>query len=113
MNLRPQGVALLIMLRLSMHPASAFEFHQPVHPPRAVALIAPGGSALRAPPSSRPALIQCIEDGMEWARVEVRRSRDGHHFLAPDGVPAPRDHGQPAAIRELAKILRRMRVVTI
>lgn len=38
----------------------------------------------QAPENSRPALQRCIEDGLEWAEVDVRRTRDGQHVLAHD-----------------------------
>ena len=28
--------------------------------------------------------MRCIEDGLEWAEVDVRLTRDGHHVLAHD-----------------------------
>jgi glycerophosphoryl diester phosphodiesterase len=42
------------------------------------------GEAGQAPENTRPALLRCIEDGLEWAEVDVRRTADGHHILAHD-----------------------------
>jgi glycerophosphoryl diester phosphodiesterase len=42
------------------------------------------GMAKQAPENTRPALVRCIEDGFEWAEVDVRLTRDGQHVLAHD-----------------------------
>ncbi len=40
------------------------------------------GEARQAPENSRPAIVRCLEDGLEWAEVDVRLTADGHHVLA-------------------------------
>ena len=44
------------------------------------------GAAGQAPENTRPALLRCIEDGFEWAEIDVRLSRDGRHVLWHDGT---------------------------
>jgi glycerophosphoryl diester phosphodiesterase len=39
------------------------------------------GEAAQAPENTRPALQRCIEDGLEWAEVDVRLTQDGQHIL--------------------------------
>ena len=61
-----------------------FPFFEPVQPPRATQVMAHGGESGQAPANTRPALERCIEDGLEWAEVEVRLTKDGHHVLAQE-----------------------------
>lgn len=42
------------------------------------------GQARQAPENTRPALQRCIEDGFEWAEVDVRQTKDGQHILSHD-----------------------------
>ena len=42
------------------------------------------GAAGQAPENTRPALQRCIEDGLEWAEVDVRLTQDGQHILSHD-----------------------------
>lgn len=57
------------------------EFFQPLNPPRAFQVMARGGQTQVAPSHTRPALQLCIEDGLEWVTLEVRRSKDAQHVL--------------------------------
>ena len=61
-----------------------FPFFEPIQPPRATQVMAHRGESGQAPENSRPALERCIEDGVEWAEVDVRLTKDGHHVLAHD-----------------------------
>lgn len=61
--------------------ATAADFFQPVQPPRAVQVMVHRGAAMQAPENTRPALEHCIEDQLEWAEVDVRRTFDGLHVL--------------------------------
>jgi glycerophosphoryl diester phosphodiesterase len=61
--------------------AEMFPFFEPIQPPRRVQMIAHRGEAGQAPENSRPALLRCIEDFVEWAEVDVRRTRDGQHVI--------------------------------
>lgn len=42
------------------------------------------GAAQQSPENSRSALQRCIEDGLEWAEVDVRLTKDGQHILSHD-----------------------------
>ena len=64
--------------------ASDFKFFEPLNPPRPFQVMVHRGAANQAPENTRPALQRCIEDGFEWAEVDVRLTRDGQHVLAHD-----------------------------
>jgi glycerophosphoryl diester phosphodiesterase len=64
--------------------ARDFPFFEPIRPPRPFQVIAHRGEASQAPENTRPALVRCIEDGLEWAEVDVRLTKDDHHVLAHD-----------------------------
>jgi glycerophosphoryl diester phosphodiesterase len=51
------------------------------------------GEARQAPENSRAALLRCIEDGLEWAEVDVRLTRDGQHVLWHDPTVAAAGNG--------------------
>lgn len=40
------------------------------------------GESHQAPENTRPALQRCIEDGLEWAEVDLRLTQDGQHILS-------------------------------
>lgn len=42
------------------------------------------GAAQQSPENSRSALQHCIEDGLEWAEVDLRLTKDGLHILSHD-----------------------------
>ena len=64
--------------------AAEFSFFEPVQPPRTFQLMVHRGQSHQAPENTRPALHRCIEDGLEWAEVDVRVTRDGQHVLSHD-----------------------------
>src|SRR5512137_2233414 len=64
--------------------ARDFPSFEPVQPPRPFQVIVHRGETGQAPENTRPALLRCIEDGLEWAEVDVRLTKDGHHVLAHD-----------------------------
>ncbi len=64
--------------------ASDFQFFEPLNPPRPAQVMVHRGAANQAPENTRPALQRCIEDGFEWAEVDVRLTKDGQHVLAHD-----------------------------
>jgi glycerophosphoryl diester phosphodiesterase len=74
-------VALLASVGLA---AQGFPFFEPVKPPRPFEVMVHRGAAAQAPENTRPALQRCIDDGFEWAEVDVRLSKDGHHVLCHD-----------------------------
>ena len=61
-----------------------FPFFQPVQPARATQVVAHRGEAGQAPENTRPALVRCIEDNIEWAEIDLRLTKDGQHVLAHD-----------------------------
>ncbi|MGO8700402.1 MAG: glycerophosphodiester phosphodiesterase [Limisphaerales bacterium] len=57
-------------------------FYQPVRPPRPFQFMVHQGESRQAPGNSRPALLRCIEDNLEWAEVDLRLTKDGQHVLS-------------------------------
>ena len=47
-----------------------------------------------APENTRPALELLIEDHIEWAEVDIRLTKDGHHVLFHDGTLDSKTDGQ-------------------
>lgn len=76
--------AVLAWCVCSASAADTFPFFEPVQPPRRVQAIAHRGEAGQASENSRPALVRCIEDGIEWAEVDVRLTHDGQHVIWHD-----------------------------
>jgi glycerophosphoryl diester phosphodiesterase len=80
--------------------ANDFRFFEPLNPPRPFQVMVHRGEAVQAPENTRPALQRCIEDGFEWAEIDVRLTKDGQHVLSHDsklegvsnGTGAVRDH---------------------
>lgn len=60
------------------------EFFEPVQPPRPFQVMVHRGAMLQAPENTAPALERCIEEGFEWAEVDVRLTRDGKHVVFHD-----------------------------
>lgn len=69
-------------LAVSAAAEAPFSFYEPVQPPRPFQVMVHRGSAAQAPENTRPALELCAEDGFEWAEVDVRLTKDGHHVLS-------------------------------
>ena len=80
----------VLLVSLATLTGQHFAFFQPLDPPRAVQVMAHRGMLRQAPENTRPALQRAIEEGIEWAEVDVRLSADGQHVLvhgsAVDGV---------------------------
>ncbi len=93
----PLGASCLALLLGALPGVSGdARFFNPVTPPRPFQVMVHRGERLQAPENTRPALQRCIDDGLEWAGVDVRLSGDGHHLLSdpetltrPDGSPVP------------------------
>ena len=79
-------ICSLISLAASAFLVSAanFPFFEPVNPPRPFQVMVHRGQSRQSPENTRPALQRCIEDGLEWAEVDVRLTRDGQHILSHD-----------------------------
>jgi glycerophosphoryl diester phosphodiesterase len=88
--------------------ASQFQFFEPVQVPHAVQVAAHRGAAGQAPQNTRPALARCIEDGFEWAEVDVQLTRDGRHVLWHDDrldlLQAPGKAVGDLALEDLRKL---------
>jgi len=79
---------------------NGFTFFEPVQPSRTVQVMAHRGEAGQAPENTGPALTRCIEDFLEWAEVDVRRTKDGHHVLSHDPVLKTGTNGEKIAVAE-------------
>src|SRR2546425_695709 len=66
--------------------SAGFPFFEPVQPPRPFQVMVHRGEALQAPENTRLALQRCIEDGLEWAEIDLRLTQDGHHILWHDAT---------------------------
>lgn len=76
---------LLSLLCLVLVPhAFGAEFFEPVQPPRPFQVMVHRGAAMQAPENTAPAIERCIEEGFEWAEVDVRLTRDGKHVIFHD-----------------------------
>lgn len=75
---------VIVAFALSATNARAFEFFQPVQPPRDVQVMVHRGMAVRAPENTQPALESLVEDYLEWAEVDVRLTADDRHVLFHD-----------------------------
>lgn len=76
------------------------EFFEPVQPPRPFQVMAHRGAKLQAPENTAPALERCIEEGFEWAEVDVRLTRDGQHVIFHDDKVDGKSNGA-GLIKEL------------
>ena len=81
--MRARIIALLVLGFAC--PVFAFDFYEPVKPPRAFQVMAHRGALHQAPENTRLALERCAEDGIEWAEVDLRLSRDHQHIILHDG----------------------------
>ncbi len=81
---RALGGAFAILFPVWIGNAAEFSFFEPVQPPRPFQVIVHRGQSHQAPENTRPAIQRCIEDGLEWAEVDVRLTQDGQHILSHD-----------------------------
>jgi glycerophosphoryl diester phosphodiesterase len=64
----------LFLVLLVAAPATAqpnFKFFEPIHPPRAVQVMAHRGMRVLAPENSLDAVMACASDYIEWAEIDV------------------------------------------
>ena len=73
-----------------------FEFFEPLVPPQRLAVAAHRGLAAAAPENTKRAIGMCIEDGVPWVAVDVRRTKDGRHVLFADEQLAAKTDGSGA-----------------
>lgn len=72
----------------------SFSFFEPVKPPRQIQVMAHRGLSRLAPENTAPAIERCIADGLEWAEVDVRLTKDGVPVLAHDSALDGRTDGR-------------------
>jgi glycerophosphoryl diester phosphodiesterase len=71
----------------------AVQFFEPIQPPRPFQVMAHRGASDQAPENTRPALERAIEDGFEWAEIDLQLTRDGKHVLYHDGTLGSKTDG--------------------
>ena len=80
-------------------------FFEPLTPPRRVRVMARGGARGQAPESTPSSISICADDGIEWAAVTLRLTRDGVHILAHDAkLETMTDGAGDVSSRSLAEI---------
>ncbi len=88
--------------------ARDFDFFQPLNPPRRFQVMVHRGEAGQAPENTRSALTRCIEDGLEWAEIDLRLTKDGHHVLSHDATVDGKSNGKgfvkDLSLEELKKL---------
>ncbi len=84
-----RATAILVSL-ISSSAASAaepfFPFVEPVQPPRRVQIMAHRGLQAVAPENTAEAVLACGFEFIEWAEVDVRRTKDGQHVILHDST---------------------------
>jgi glycerophosphoryl diester phosphodiesterase len=83
---RPCGIVVATILLCSAQASAqtGFRFFEPVEPPRKIQVIVPRGMTTAAPENTAPAIEMCARDFCEWAAIDVRLTKDGHHVLLHD-----------------------------
>jgi len=108
MHLQWRHIASLCLAAWAGCPACCareFPFFEPIQPPRPFQVMAHRGEAGQAPENTRPAIVRCIEDGLEWAEVDVCLTKDGDHVLAHgDRLQAGTNDPLPVAERTLEEL---------
>ncbi len=83
-------------------------FFQPIQPPREVQVMAHRGLMRQAPENTSVAIELAISDGLDWAEVDVRRSKDGVHVLVHDAQVDEKSDGH-GLVKDLdAEALRKL-----
>ncbi len=101
------GLSLLLTLALGALPCpAAFEFFEPVRPPRAFQTMVHRGMMRQAPENTAPAIELAIRDGIEWVEVDVRLTSDHKHILFHDSELDGKTNGKgPLKERPLEELL--------
>lgn len=88
---------LLLLLLLGLVASGAdrkeFQFFEPIQPPRPIQVMAHRGASGQATENTRPALQRAIEDGFEWAEIDLQLTRDGKHILYHDSKLESKTNG--------------------
>jgi len=83
----------------------AFDFFQPVDPPRPFQVMVHRGMKGQAPENTRPAIRMLIEDHLDWAEVDVRLTKDGRHVIFHNNsLDGKTDGSGPVSESTLAEI---------
>lgn len=80
---------------------SRFDFREPVRPPRATEIITHRGLRTLAPGNSIAAVRECAGDFIEWAAVDVRRTKDGQHVVIDEDALSLTGGGLDARVADL------------
>lgn len=97
------GVQVFLLIFSSSPPA--FDFFEPVDPPRAFQVVAHRGQTVSAPENTIPALADTIEAGFEWAEIDIRLTRDKQHVLLHDStLDKTTDGSGPVREKTLAEV---------
>ena len=80
------SILLILLLFGSFWTAGAQEapFFESIRPSRAFQVMAHRGASGQAPENTRLALQRAIEDGFEWAEIDLQLTWDGKHVLYHD-----------------------------
>lgn len=84
-----RGTAILVGLVSSSAAIAAepfFPFFEPVQPPRRVQIMAHRGLQAVASENTAEAVLACGFEFIEWAEVDVRRTKDGRHVILHDAM---------------------------
>jgi glycerophosphoryl diester phosphodiesterase len=84
---------------------SDFKFFEPIKPPRPVQVMAHRGLSPQAPENTKAAIDMCVADGLEWAEVDVRLSKDGVHVLFHDASLDAKSDGRGLVSEQTASQL--------
>ena len=88
-------LSLILLLGSITHGAAPrdFQFFEPIQPPRPIQVMAHRSAAGQAPENTRPALQRAIEDGFEWAEIDLQLTRDSQHVLYHDSQLESKTNG--------------------
>jgi len=100
--------ALLAPVALISMAADGKEFFHPLDPARPFEVMVHRGEMHQAPENTKSALARLIEDGFEWAEVDVQLTKDGQHVLFHDSSLDGKSNGTGTVsdhtLEELKKI---------
>jgi glycerophosphoryl diester phosphodiesterase len=81
----PWIVSCLFLPSLALAQAN-FTFFEPVDPPRKVQIMVHRGMHMLAPENTLPAILACADDFIEWAEIDVRKTKEGQHVVIHNGT---------------------------
>jgi glycerophosphoryl diester phosphodiesterase len=80
--------ASLLLLASGSAFGAGFAFFEPQRPPRPFHALVHRGESRQAPENTHSALQRCIDDGLEWAEIDLRLTKDGQYILSHDDTVA-------------------------